>query len=233
MRHRRYLVLAAAVIAACVPSVASAHGPSQIGQLVPPHAKVDGLTGGDAMGEMWYRGYTLPADENQNLGNGKPCVRLGRTAGILVGATFQPGPCTIDQAPTVLVWGMTNTCDSFDPLNGYYGADRAAQRECAVATLAPYVEAIYFTVDESQPVDLHSRRFAIFSPQREVQVRTDNPFGFPAGPGTFVAWGWVAWLKKLPVGQHTIQTETIWTDGSESNVYSVDVNVVRSTKGHD
>jgi hypothetical protein len=233
MRHLRRIVLATVAVALCAPSVAGAHSTSKLGGgvLVPPYAKVDGLTGGDAMGEMWYRGYTLPAAENQGFGNGKPCVRLGRTGNILVGAEFQPGPCSVNQGTTVLIWGITSTCDNFDPLNGYYGADEAAQRECAVTTLAPYVEAIRLTVDNGEPVDFHSRRFAIFSPQRKVLVRADNPFGLPAGRGTFTAWGWVAWLKDLSPGRHMIRSEAAFNDGSDPHESSLVINVIQRRSG--
>jgi hypothetical protein len=52
MRHLRHIALAALAVGLCVPSVAGALGPSQVGsQLVPPYATVDGLSGGDAMGQ--------------------------------------------------------------------------------------------------------------------------------------------------------------------------------------
>jgi hypothetical protein len=177
------------------------------------------------MGEMWYRGYTLPADENQLLGNGRPCVRLRRTGSVLVGIEFQPGPCTIDRNTTVLICGITSVWDSFDPASEFYGADEAAQRRCAVRTLEPAIASVGLTVDGRGPVDLHKPRFAIFSPNRQVVVRDDNPFGYPAGRGSFTAWGYMAWLRALAPGQHTIRTETTWTSGGPPEVISLVINV--------
>jgi hypothetical protein len=218
MRHLRHIVLAALAIALCAPPVASAgdHRPRG-GQLVPPRATVDRVTGGDAMGESWYRAYTLPAAENPYFGNGEPCVRLGRTGSILLGIDWQPVPCAVEQGTTVLVWGITWACDNasevVDPSS--YGADEAAQIRCALAGLREKVQSSVLTIDGAKPVDLDVRRYLICSPQRQVQLRADNPFGYTPGPATFTACGWVAWLKHLPPGQHTIRTETSFTDGVE------------------
>jgi hypothetical protein len=129
MRHLRHIALAALAVGLCVPSVAGALGPSQVGgQLVPPYATVDGLSGGDAMGAGWARVYTLPAAENPAFGNSEPCVRLGRTGSILVGLEFQPVPCTITQGTTVLVWGISNTCSSVEDLRTSRLAHRRSAR---------------------------------------------------------------------------------------------------------
>lgn len=227
MRHLRHLVLAALALVLCVPSVASAGGPSElVGQLVAPYARVDGLNGGEAMGEMWYRGYTLPAAENQALGNGKPCVRLGRTGSILVGVEFQPGPCTVERGTTVFIWGISWACDNaskdVDPSS--YGADEAAQIRCALKGLREGVESVRLTVD-GKSVDLHARQYLICSPQRRVQLR-DNPAGYPPGPATFTACGYMAWLKHLPPGQHMIKTVTTFFGESETHELPLVINVV-------
>jgi len=197
-----------------------------VGDLVPPVQRVDGITAGEAMGEVWYRGYTLPKDQNQLWGNGQPCLRLGHTGSVLVGLEFQPGPCTIDRHMTVLIWGITATCDSFAPPDsGSYGADEDAQRRCAVTYLTAAVKSVVFTVDGRDPVDLRASRFAVFSPHRQVVVRDDNPFGYRPGRGSFTAWGWMAWLKELPSGQHTIRSVTTLMDGTVAEVITLVINV--------
>jgi hypothetical protein len=71
MRHLRHLVLAALAVAMCTAPVASAHAQrTGGGHLVPPNARVDGLTAGDVMGEAWYRNLALPVAENPLFGNG-------------------------------------------------------------------------------------------------------------------------------------------------------------------
>jgi hypothetical protein len=186
---------------------------------------VDGITGGEAMGEVWYRAYTLPKDRNQLWGNGQPCLRLGETGSVLVGIDFQPGACTINRQTAVLIWGMTATCDSLlPPGSEFYGADEDAQRRCAVRAATAAVRSVVLTVDQSKPVDLRASRFAIFSPNRLVVVRDDNPFGYTAGQGSFTAWGWMAWLKELPPGQHTIRSVTTFVDAT-TEVIRLVINV--------
>jgi hypothetical protein len=227
MRLLRNLTpMVAAVGLLCLAPLAGAQtAPQPVGELLPPSERVDGITAGEAMGEMWYRGYTLPADQNQLFGHGQPCVRLGRTGRVLVGIAFQAGPCTIDRDTTVLIWGITAPCDSFASDPTMYGADEAAQRRCAVRAVTSAVGSVALTVDGRGPVELARSRFAIFSPQRHVVVRPDNYFHYAPGRGTFTAWGYMAWLRALPPGQHNIRTETRSLDDSLLEVISLDVNV--------
>lgn len=230
MRHLRHIVLPALAVAICAAPVASAHDREMGGgHLVPPHARVDGLNAGQVMGEAWYRNLTLPVAENPLFGNGDQCARLGRKGKVLLAIGFQP--CTVPEGTTVYVIGITNFCDNVeDP--PFFGADEAAQRKCAMVTLAPFVESIRLTVDGGNPVDLQTRRNQIFSPQRHVELLADNFLGVPAGPATFTAWGWVAWLKDLAPGVHTLGTEAVFDDGGIHN-WDLVVNVVADDHAED
>jgi hypothetical protein len=223
MRHLRRTVLAALALALCLPSMAGAHSASNAGgQLVSPQAVVDGITGGEAMGLSWARGYSLPSAENPAR-----CLRLGRTRSILVAVDFEPVPCTVRRGTTLLVWGITNTCSTVEE-PPFLAVGSTAQRRCARTLLEPIIDSVVLTVDRGRrPIDLKRPQFEIFSPQQHVLVPADNPFGVPAQRATFTAWGWVAWLKDLPAGQHTIRTVTTGTDESEPpHVISLVVNVV-------
>jgi hypothetical protein len=223
MRHLRQIVPCVLLAALCAPSVAAAHGPSKVGRLVPPAARVDGLTGGQALGLAWERVYTLPEARSPAVGNGEPCLRLGRTGSILVGVAYQPVPCTVKQGTTVLVWGIVNSCSDVEE-EEFFAVGRAAQRRCA-SNFRPFVTSVDLTVDGVGPIHLMTRRFEAFSPFMRVQVQAGHPF-YDAGPATFTAWGWVAWLKHLPPGRHTIVTETGFIDTDELHVISLVVDVV-------
>lgn len=138
----------------------------------------------------------------------------------------------MDSDTTILVWGISNTCDDIrtDPLSPWYAVGERAQRKCAVATIEPYMEEIRFTIDGGPRIDLHQQRYAIFSPQHRVLLRADNPFEVPPGPATFTAYGWMAWLKELPPGRHTLRSKNIFNDGSEPYVITIDLNVVRGSR---
>ena len=222
MRHLRRIVLAALAVGLCLPSMAGAHGASTAGgQLESPYVKVDGITGGEAMGLSWAVSYSLPATEDR-----APCLRLGRTRSILVAVDFEPVPCTVRRGTTLLVWGITNTCSTVDE-PPFHAVGSAAQRRCARTLLEPIIDSVTLTVDRGRPIDLKRPQFEIFSPLQHVQVPADNPFGVRAQRATFTAWGWVAWLKDLPPGQHTIRTEATGTDPSEPpHEISLVVNVI-------
>jgi hypothetical protein len=125
------------------------------------------------------------------------------------GRAARPGADGEQREIRQAVIGITNFCDNVEP-KPYFGADEATQRKCA-ANLAPFVESVQLTVDGGNPVDLQTRRYQIFSPQRHVQLLADNFLGVPPGPATFAAWGWVAWLKDLPPGVHTLGTASCST----------------------
>ena len=99
-----------------------------------------------------------------------------------------------------------------------------------MVTLAPFVESIRLTVDGGNPVDLQTRRNQIFSPQRHVELLADNFLGVPPGPATFTAWGWVAWLKDLAPGVHTLRSEAVFDDGS-NHIWELLVHVVSDGHG--
>ncbi len=67
--------------------------------MLPPSAKVDGLTAGEVMGEAWYRNLTLPIAENPLVGNGEQCARLGRKGKVLLAIGYKS--CTVPQGTTV------------------------------------------------------------------------------------------------------------------------------------
>jgi hypothetical protein len=210
MRLTRMIVpLAALVLALSAPPVADARTGDHADRLLQaPTHRVDGIDAGEAMALSWIADFPF-------------CERLGRHGKILLPAGSEDVPCTVDSNTTVLVWGLSNTCDNSDPLSPWYGADERAQRACAVATIEPIMEEIRFSIDGRPVVDLHQKRYAIFSPQHEVPLA--------AGPATFTftAYGWMAWLKKLPPGRHTLLSESLFNDGSEPHVLVSNLNVVR------
>jgi hypothetical protein len=193
---------------------------------VTPDRVFDGLTGGDTMGEGWYQDLTLPAEVNPAFGNGEQCLRLGRRGKVLLVIGFNPVTCTVPEGTAVSVIGITTFCDTFEP-PPFFAVSERAQRRCAVANLAPFVVSIQLTVDGGIPVDLHTPSYEIFSPQRDVQLLPDNFLGVPPGPGTFTAFGWMAWVADLPPGRHVLRSRAVFDDGTD-HVLSPIVKVVRS-----
>jgi hypothetical protein len=223
MSHLRRFVLAALAVALCAAPIAGAHTPSKDGgRIVTPDHTFGGLSGGEAMGLSWVRVYSLPEAENPLFGNGEQCVRLGRQRRVL--KIYGP-ECTVPQGTAVLINGFANTCSDAEPPPGF-ATGKAAQRKCAKEFPLPFLGSIHLTLDGGEPVDIHKRRYEIFSPQMKVQVPEDHPFATP-GAHTLTAWGWQAWVTKLSPGRHTIRTELTFTDGSEPNEDTAVINVLR------
>jgi hypothetical protein len=90
----------------------------------------------------------------------------------------------------------------------------AAQRQCAVEGLRMLaadlgIEAILVSIDGGPSIDIFSDRYLAVSPQMTANLPEDNILGVPAQTTTFVAAGWVAMIRPLPPGTHTIRLEIV------------------------
>ena len=179
------------------------------GVLAPPTQKVDGETGGELLGQVWAFGYSLPVSENPLEGH-FACLPLGHTGRV----TWVAGPitCTAPAGTKLLVYGASSACSDVEP-PPFFGADEAAQRECAAAADEGNA-SILVSVDGGQPIQLLTAQYEVFSPQMHVQLPADNILGVPAQPATLTAHGWVAALIGLSPGLHAVHTHRAFSDGS-------------------
>jgi hypothetical protein len=207
-------------------TVASAQQPNKTGgQLVAPSEKIDGLTGVEVQAEAWFREYTYPIAGNPGWGNGENCITLGRQGKLLL--AFGGETCTVRQGTALWVVGISTACSNVeDP--PFFGADEAAQRECAFAYFQGEgkVDAIRVTVDGGRATNIHNRHYEFYTAQRRGQLPRDNTLGVPPQKVTLTAYGWGAWLTDLPPGHHTLRSEAVWADGSEPHVWDQEVNIV-------
>ena len=228
MRHLRHIVLAATMVGlslAVAAPFASAQDSQRGGaQVVAPAGTWDGTTAGEMLGEAWYRVLSLPVAENPFFGNGDPCMRMGRTGGVLFpvadGAT-----CTVNRGTPILITGLTTECSNAEP-PPYYGRDEAAQRACALAG-DEAAAASLITIDGRSPVDVRDPRYGVFSPQRKVKLPAENILGIGPRTITFTAHGWMAFVVDLAPGLHEIRSYNTFLDGSDPYVFSKFINVVR------
>jgi hypothetical protein len=218
MRHLRFAVLAVIAIALYATPVAVAHPREHGGGIVKPAHRVAGLTGDELLGESWVQLLSHPP---------------GTFTGGCVPVTHKvvsPDPdadlnasCTIKKGTSVFI-PVGSDCSNVEP-PPFFGADEAAQRECAIAADEFFV-AISISVDGGEAVDTRNPRFELLSPQRAVDLPEPNFFGVPAGPATFVAHGWGAIVKKLRPGEHTITVAVTDSDGVTSTG-TISLEVIR------
>ncbi len=221
MRHLRWAVLAVLAVALCAAPVAAAHDHKDGGAVVAPADKVAGLTGDELLGESWVQLLSHPA---------------GTFTGGCVPVTHKvvtPDPdadlnasCSIKKGTSLFI-PVGSDCSDVEP-PPFFGADEAAQRECAIAADEFFV-AISIAVDGGEPVDIRNPRFELISPQRSVELPEDNLFGVPAGPATFVAHGWAGLVKKLRPGAHTI---TVVVADSEGGTTTGTISIEVMRRGH-
>ena len=224
MSRRCFAVLAVVAVALCAATGVSAHPHKHGGGVVVPVHKVAGLTGGELLGEGWVQELSVPAG---TFSGG--CFPIGPKGKVVGGS---PGDdmtltCTIKKGTSPFIYIGSN-CSNVEP-PPFYGADEAAQRECAVAADEFFV-AISIAVDGGEPVDIRKPRFELISPQRTVVLAEDNFLGVPAGPATIVAHAWGALVKKLRPGEHTVTVVVTDADGVTTTVTAF-IEVVR--RGHD
>jgi hypothetical protein len=223
MTRLRRTVLAALAVALCAAPIAAADGSNEHGSdaAVRPVHKVAGTPAGLFMGASTVEDYEEsaadPPLENR-------CALVGQSHKALVmGPTNETTTCTVDTRTQLVIFGLGSACSDVE-LPPYFGEDQAAQRACAITHDQASVTELRVTVDGAT-VDLLTERFEVISPQLTAEVPPDSPFGLPAGPATLVAHAWMAEIRKLRPGQHTISVDAVTTDFAITSTFIL--NVVR------
>ena len=224
MRHRAravrmtlplpMVVVAAVSLIAIVANPVAQAAPPGDGQLVPAAKRLAGLTGGQLIGEETRLLLELPAAENPLAGEGESCFSAGHRGKVLILWTRPegqaPAECTVKPGTSVFLFGGFVFCDEVEP-PPFFAVGEEAQRQCAVEGVHTLLEfdAILVTVDGGTPTDIGSERFLAVSPQGTAQLPEGNVLGVLPQETTFVTAGYVAMLRPLPPGEHTITVEVV------------------------
>jgi hypothetical protein len=197
-RIRRLASTVAAVLVAalCAAPLAGARDHEKAGAITPSR--------GTLVGAAWAQIYSLPAAENPLFGNGNPCLSVGHH----VIQAFEGRQCTVEQGTALLLF----LGSAWSNLEAPYPPDESAQRAVAQAADRTISE-IQVTIDGGDPVDIHTARFELFSPQQTVQLPAENILGVAPQAATLTAHGWSALVRNLKPGSHTIVVEAEW-DGN-------------------
>jgi hypothetical protein len=201
------------------------------GKLVPAAKRLGGLTGGQLIGEETRLLLEIPAAENplSPEGVGESCFPAGRKGKVLIVWTRpedqMPAECTVKPGTPVFLFGGWVFCDEVEP-PPFFAVGEEAQRQCALEGLHTLLEfdAILVTVDGGTPIDIGSERFIAVSPQGTAQLPEGNILGVAPQETTFVTAAYVAMLRPLRPGEHTITVEVV--GGPFAGTTSATVNVV-------
>jgi hypothetical protein len=203
--------------------------PPRDGQLVPAAKRLAGLTGGQLIGEETRLLLELPLAENPLNGAGESCFPAGHRGKVLILWTRlegqAPAECTVKPGTSVFLFGGFVFCDPLEP-PPFFAVGEEAQRQCAVEGVHTLLEfdAILVTVDGGTPTDIGSDRFVAVSPQGTAQLPEGNILSVDPQETTFVSAGYVAMLRPLAPGEHTITVEVV--GGPSESTTSATVSVV-------
>jgi hypothetical protein len=119
-----------------------------------------------------------------------------------------------------------------DPLEGppFFAEGAEEQRECAVEGLHTYpdfveTDAILVSIDGGRPVNIKDERYVAVSPQGTAQLPVDNILGADPQETTFVTAAYVAMIRPLRPGVHTITVEAVGGPFA-GTIVSATINVV-------
>ena len=203
------------------------------GKLVPAAGRLAGFTGGQLLGEEVRQLIELPVGENPLNGVGDSCLAAGKQDKVLIAWTRPVAPiCAVKPGTPIFLMTYFWECSNTESSPSFGGETEAGQRQCALEILREtgVFDAILVSIDGRRPVDIYSDRYLAVSPQMTASLPSPNILGVNAQETTFVAAAWVAMIRPLPPGIHTIRVEYVAPDGP-STVSEVIVDVVPGLAG--
>jgi hypothetical protein len=173
----------------------------------------------------------LPLDVNP-AGGADVCLSAGHKHKVLLLWTNrEPAPpvCNVKPGTPVFFYALGGECSDVEA-PPFFGATEEQQRQCTLDFLhdTPF-DAILVSIDGGPPVNIGLDRFVAISEQGTVDLPDPNVLEVAGNrQATFVAAGYVALVRPLPPGTHTI-TVTI-VGGPYGGTSRAVVNVVPGLK---
>lgn len=208
---------------------------------VVPADRVAGNTGGRIIGDYFVRNLSLPTDESPFGYTVNLCQDLGRRGKVLVPAgglateadsTRIEMTCTVKVGRPVVLIMTSADCSTREPVP-FRAFTAAEQRACAIRNLDDInTKSIILSVDGGRPVDIHQPRFFKVSKQRNVVFPQNAVFQAEPGAGTFVAAGWMAQIRGLKKGDHTVTATTTYPTPTDDLVLTFVVHLKVVGGGH-
>ena len=201
--------MVAMAAAACTVAGSPAQAATKDSGVVDASKRVAGFTAGELLGEEWRQLLELPLDANPLAGTGDNCLSAGHKDKVLIvwttAAPTPPAVCNVKPGTPVFFFALGGECSSVEP-PPFFGATEEEQRECTIGFLeATPFDAILVGIDGGPPVNIGLDSFIAVSGQGTVDLPDPNIFGVPGNrQATFVASAYVALVRPLPPGAHTL-----------------------------
>lgn len=211
MRAARIIFAVLALLGLAVPTAAAdERGGGGRHVTIAPVGKVAGSTGGRIIGDWFVENLSRPAPASPFGGQVNLCLDVGRRDRVLAPAGGDQDDnrviemtCRVEAGrPVVLVLPTSDCSTAEDP--PFFADTAREQRRCAIEQVRSYVKTLTVSVDGRRPKSVLEDRYFEVSSQRRVVFPEDPVFGARPGPATFVAAGWLAEVRGLKRGSHTV-----------------------------
>jgi len=201
MKRLRVCVILTLALLLVTAYAASANG-STNPRVLPPDARVYGLTLGEWSASWWQALFAIPAAENPAMGAPWTDCYLQHIGNVGLGIAFfaESGTFACEMpSGTVLVQPVVGTECSTVEAPPYYGGTPQELRACATSVVKTNLQVTIDGVPVKNP-----SRYLVTSPLYFFTVPDDNVLGVPAGSGWSVSHGAFFMLAPLSPGQHTM-----------------------------
>jgi hypothetical protein len=174
---------------------------SAIPPVLPPNARVQGLTLGQWMAKDWRATFEIPASQNPFLGNPWPNCFLKRIGNVGLGVIYGISGtfvCTMPAGMMLYIIANGLECSTAEQ-PPYYGANEKELRACALNKPMVNTQA---SIDGIPVKDID--KYTALSPFYHFDLPADNFLGNVAGTYKSVAYGIAFILTPLNPGKHTV-----------------------------
>ncbi|MEP7115476.1 MAG: hypothetical protein ABI862_19590 [Ilumatobacteraceae bacterium] len=177
---------------------------------------------GRLLGDLWEAVIETPAPENVFNG-GNPCIELhGKVVVPFAPLGVDAVACSIERGTSIFVVGESSECSTVEA-PPFFGPNERELRECARDADDGF--AVPRVTLDGNPIRVQEVESDLIT----LRLPAVNIFGIPAQKASSVAHGWVALLRPLSRGTHTLEIRVVGTDafGNPIDVTNVTTITVR------
>lgn len=205
----RFVLLVTVTLLFVTVSLASANGNANP-RVLPPNARVQGMTNAEWSAVWWQETFAIPASEHPGLGEPWTDCFVTRVGNVGLGVAFfftpsEPFACEMPPGTMLFLAVGSVECSTVEA-EPFYGSSEEELRVCA-ESFDLTVEA---SIDDVAVENLSD--YIVTSPLYEFTVPEDNLLGVPAGTAESVAHGAFLMLPPLQPGKHTIHTSATFAE---------------------
>jgi hypothetical protein len=178
--------------------------------VLPPNARVKGLTLGDWGAKEWQALFAIPAEQNPLLGHLWPTCYLERIKNVGVGVAYGPSGSSECEMPTgmmLYVPVLGSECSSIEEPT--IGGSEEELRACVLNLVPDNLNATIDGIDVQNIED-----YTALTPLFQFDLPEDNILGAPAGTYDSIGYSTGFLLAPLSRGEHTIHVHGEIPNGS-------------------